>query len=178
MVFVIERRMCWIGVGPRGFDNLGQLLGAGGRRDAARCLLGPRSMNALRHSDMLVHREAACAWEAQLAIESVARHEDEYEACYCALEDRVSAWVNSGRAASRLLEADELRVVRRWLSQDSARGLAALEDLESLLSSSEAALAPRATTTEEARRDRRMRQWMMVALVVMTAAAIAVSNLG
>ena len=138
-------------------------------------------MNALRHSDrdrVLVHREAAHAWEAQLAIESVARHEDEYEACYRALEDRVSAWVNSGRAASRLLEADELRVVRRWLSQDSARGLAAREDLESLLSSSEAALAAQAAATEEARRHRRVRQWMIVAFVVMTAAAIAVSTLG
>jgi 2-C-methyl-D-erythritol 4-phosphate cytidylyltransferase len=140
-------------------------------------------MNALRQSDsdhLLVHREAARAWEAQLAIESVARHEDEdeYEACYRALEDWVSAWVKSGRAASRLLEADELRVVRRWLSQDSARGLAAREDLESLLSSSEAALAAHAAAAEEARRYRRMRQWVMVALVVMTAAAIAVSTLG
>jgi len=138
-------------------------------------------MNALRHSDrdhVPVHREAVHAWEAQLAIESVARHEDEYEACYRALEDRVSAWVNSGRAASRLLEADELRVVRRWLSQDSARALAARADLESLLSSSEAALAARAAATEEARRHRRMRRWMIVALVVMTAAAIVVSTLG
>lgn len=140
-------------------------------------------MNALRQSDrdhVLVHREAARAWEAQLAIESVAPHEDEdgYEACYRALEDWVSAWVKSGRAASRLLEADELRVVRHWLSQDSARGLAARSDLESLLSSSEAALAARAAATEQARRDRRVRQWMMVALVVMTAGAIAVSTLG
>jgi hypothetical protein len=127
---------------------------------------------------MLVHREAARAWEAQLAIESVARHEDEYEACYRALDDRVSAWVNSGRAASRLLEADELRVVCRWLSQDSARGLAAREDLESLLSRSEAALAAQAAAIEEARRHRRMRQWMLVVFVVMTAAAIALSTLG
>jgi hypothetical protein len=140
-------------------------------------------MNALRHSErdqLLVRREAAHAWEAQLAIEAVARHEDEYEPCYRALEDRVSAWVKSGRAASRLLEADELRVVRRWLGQDSARGLAARDDLESLLFSSEAALAARAAraaTTGEARRHRRTRQWMLVALVVMTTAAIAVSTL-
>jgi hypothetical protein len=137
-------------------------------------------MNALRHSDsdhLLVHREAARAWQAQLAIESVARYEDGYEACYRALEDSVRAWVNSGRAASRLLEADELRVARRWLSQDSAQGLAAREDLESLLSSSEAALAARAAATDEARL-RRSRPWMMVALVVlivMTAAAITVA---
>ena len=138
-------------------------------------------MNALRYSEtdhMLAHREATRAWQAQLAIDAVVRHEDEYEACYRVLEDRVSAWVKTGRAASRLLEADELRVVRRWLSQDSARGLAAREDLASLLASSEAALAARAAATEEARRHRRMRQSMVVALVVMIAAAIAVSILG
>jgi hypothetical protein len=138
-------------------------------------------MTALRYSDRdhtLVHQEAARAWEARLAIEAVARHEGEYEACYRALEHTVSAWVKSGRAASRVLEADELRVVRRWLSQDSARDLAAREDLGTLLSSSEAALAARAAATEEAGRLRRMRQWMIVALVVMTAAAVAVSALG
>ena len=138
-------------------------------------------MTALRYADRdhtLVHQKATRAWEPQLAIEAVARREGEYEACYRALEHWVSAWENSGRAASRLLEADELRVVRRWLSQDSARGLAAREDLGTLLSRSEAALAARAVATEEAGRDRRMRQWMMVALVVMTAAAIAVSTLG
>ena len=94
------------------------------------------------------------------------------------MEARVAEWVRSGRCPSRLLEADELRVVRRWLSQDSARGLIAREDLGSLLSSSEAALAARAAATEEARRDRRMRRWMMVALVVTTAAAVAVFALG
>jgi hypothetical protein len=137
-------------------------------------------MNALRHSERdprLGRREGAIAWKAHLATEAVAPVDDEYEACYRALEDWVSAWVKSGRAASRLLEADELRVVRHWLSQDSARGPAAREDLEDLISSSEAALAARAVATEEARRHRRMRQWLMVALVVMTAAAIAVSTL-
>jgi hypothetical protein len=135
-------------------------------------------MNALQYSDRdhtLVQREAAHAWEAHLAIEAVARHDDEYESCYRALEDRVNAWVKSGRAPSRLLEADELHVVRRWLSHDSAQDLAAREDLESLLSSSEAALAALAAATEEARRHRRMRRWMLVALVAMTAAAIAAS---
>src|ERR1051325_10142575 len=127
-------------------------------------LAWPRSMNALRYSEkdhLLVQRQAGRAWEAQLASEAVARHEDEYEACYRALEDRVSAWVDSGRAASRLLEADELRVVRHWLSGDSARDLAARDDLESLLSSSQAALAAHAAATEEARHHRRMRQWLM-----------------
>jgi hypothetical protein len=140
-------------------------------------------MNALRRSDedhVLADQAAAHAWAARFAIESVARHEDEdeYEACYRALEERVDAWVSSGRAATRLLEADELPVVRRWLSQDSARGLAAREDLKSLLSSSEAALAALAAATEAARRHRRMRQWMTGACVVMTAAAIAASTLG
>jgi hypothetical protein len=128
---------------------------------------------------MLVHRDGVRAWGAQLAIDAVARHEeDEYEACYRALEDAVSAWVKSGRAAARLLDADELRVVRRWLSQDSAGGLAAREDLQSLFASSEAALAAQAAATEDARRHRRVRQWMAVALVMMTAAALAVSALG
>ena len=141
-------------------------------------------MNALRYSEKdhtFGHREAAHAWEAHLAIEAFALHDDDYEACHRTLEDRINAWVKSGRAASRLLEADELRVVRHWLNRDSARTLAAREDLQTLLSSSEAALAAhaaRAAATEEARRHRRMRQWMIVALVMMTVAAIAVSTLG
>lgn len=137
-------------------------------------------MNALRYSDrdhLLAQREAAYAWHAELAIEAVAPHDDEYESCYRALEDRVNAWVKRGRAASDLLEADELRVVRRWLNHDGARGLAAREDLQSLLSTSEAALAALAAASDEARRQRRMRQWMTVALVAMTASAIALSTL-
>ena len=91
------------------------------------------------------------------------------------MEARVAEWVRSGRSPSRLLEEDELRVVRRWLGQARAWGLETSDDLQRLVADSEAAQTAREANLEaEAARHRgRLRLWLTAAIVVLTCAAMA-----
>ena len=88
------------------------------------------------------------------------------------LEAKATEWVKHGRGQSRLLDADELREVRSWLSDDKARDLGVSKDIQSLLARSEAALA--AHVAESEGRRRRWRRWVMIVLVMLTAAVVAV----
>ncbi|HEY0484424.1 MAG TPA: hypothetical protein VGD37_43185 [Kofleriaceae bacterium] len=91
------------------------------------------------------------------------------------LEAKALEWVQSGRGLSRLLDADELREVRSWLSDEKARDLGVSEDIESLLARSEAALAAQAAEIEDRRR--RWRRWVTIALVGLASGVLVVSML-
>jgi WD40 repeat protein len=91
------------------------------------------------------------------------------------LEDRAAAWATHGRGASHLLDADELREARGWLSDDKARDLGVSEDLGRLLAQSEAQLAARRAEAEGRRR--RLRRWVTLALVTLTVGVVSVSTL-
>jgi hypothetical protein len=91
------------------------------------------------------------------------------------LEAKAAEWVKSGRGQSRLLDAEELREVHGWLTDEKAGDLGVSEEIQSLLAHSEAALAAQVVETEGRRR--RWRRWVMVALVVLTGAVVAVSTL-
>jgi len=121
---------------------------------------------------MCIDNEAVRSGMARFAIEAALR--EQYEPCFRVLEARVAEWVRSGRSPSRLLEADELRVVRRWLGQARAWGLETSDDLQRLLADSEAAQTAREANLEaEARHRGRLRLWLTAAIVVLTCAAMA-----
>ena len=127
---------------------------------------------------MCIDNEAVRSGKARLAVEAALR--EQYEPCFRVLEARVAEWVRSGRSPSRLLEADELRVVRRWLSEAHAWGLGPSDDLRRLLAESEAAHATREADVEAkaARHRGRLRLWVTAAIVVLTFAAVAVQMPG
>jgi hypothetical protein len=127
---------------------------------------------------MFIDKEAVRSGNARPAVETAFRQD--YEACFRVLEARVAEWVRSGRSPSRLLEADELPVVRRWLRDARAWGLEASDDLQRLLAGSEAAQARReADVKAEAARHRgRLRLWLTAAFVVLTGVAVAVQMPG
>jgi len=91
------------------------------------------------------------------------------------LEAKAAEWVKHGRGQMRLLEADEVREVRNWLSGNKAHDLGVSQAIEDLIVQSEAALA--AETAEAESRRRRWRRWVMAAFVTLTAAVVAVSTL-
>ena len=128
---------------------------------------------------MCIDKDDVRSGMARFAIEAALRAE--YEPCFRVLEARLAEWVRSGRSPSRLLEADELRVVRRWLGQARACGLEASDDLQRLVAGSEAAQAAReADVAAKAARHRgRLRLWVTAAaIVVLTCAAMAVQMPG
>jgi hypothetical protein len=127
---------------------------------------------------MCIDNDAVRSRMARFAVEAALR--EEYEPCFRVLEARVAEWVRNGRSPSRLLEADELRVVRRWLCHARAWGLETSDDLQRLLADSEAAQATREADVEaEAARHRgRLRLWLTAAIVVLTGAAVAVQMPG
>lgn len=127
---------------------------------------------------MCIDTEAVRSGKARLAIEAALR--EEYKPCFRALEARVAEWVRSGRSPSRLLEADELRVVRRWVCQARAWGVEASDDLQRLLAGSEAAHATQKADVEAraARHRGRLRLWLTAAIVMLTCAAVAVQMPG
>src|SRR5256885_3075637 len=127
---------------------------------------------------MFIDNEDLRTGNARLAAEAAFRKD--YEPCFRVLEARVAEWVRSGRSPSRLLESDELPVVRRWLSDAPPWGLEASDDLRRLLADSEAAQAAREADAEaEAARHRsRFLRWLTAAVVVLTGAAVAVQMPG
>jgi hypothetical protein len=118
---------------------------------------------------MSVDEEAVHSREARLAVEAA---RNEYEPCHRVLEARAAEWVRSGRSPSRLLEADELRVVRRWLGEECARALRASDEIQRLVSSSEAALAAPLSAARQGK-VRRLGRWLMVAFTLLIGAAAA-----
>jgi hypothetical protein len=121
----------------------------------------------------LAHEVLLSAWPV-LGEWIRSRREDEQRRRV--LEAKAAEWVKSGRGQSRLLDADELREVRGWLSDDKARDLGVSEEFQRLLAGSEAAVV--AQVAEAEGRRRRWRRWVTVALVVLTGAMVAVSTLG
>jgi WD40 repeat protein len=91
------------------------------------------------------------------------------------LEDRTAEWVKHGRGTSRLLDADEVRDARGWLTADLARDLGISDDLHQLIAHSEAALA--AQRADAVAHRARLRRWITTALATLTAAVVAVSVL-
>ena len=126
-----------------------------------------------RTAPVCINNQAIRSATARLAADAAFR--EEYEPCLRVLKARVAEWVRSGRSSSRLLEADELCVVRHWLRDARAWGLAGSDDLRRLLAESEAAKATREADIEaEAARHRgRVRLWVTAAMVVLTCAALA-----
>jgi hypothetical protein len=122
---------------------------------------------------MCIDQESVRSGMPRFAIEAALR--EQYEPCLRVLEARVAEWVRSGRSPSRLLEADELRVIRRWLCHARAWGLEESDDLQRLLADSEAAHATRAADVAAvaARHRGRLRLWVTAAIVVLTSAAVA-----
>jgi len=118
---------------------------------------------------MSIDGEAVHSREARLAVEAA---RNEYEPCHRVLEATAREWVRSGRSPSRLLEADELRVVRRWLGEECARALRASDEIQSLVASSEAALAALLAATKQGKARRRGR-WLMIAFALLTGAVAA-----
>jgi hypothetical protein len=80
------------------------------------------------------------------------------------LEAKAAEWVASGRGQSRLLDTDELREVRGWLSDEKARDLGVSEKIQSLLARSEG-------------RRRRERRWRRVAIIGLISAVVVMSTL-
>ena len=125
----------------------------------------------------LAHEILLTAWPA-LADWIRTRQKDEQRRR--ALEDRAAEWAAHGRGASRLLDADEVREARGWLTDDKARDLGVSEDIQRLLARSEQALAAQLAEIEARRRTRRVViasviAGLIVAVVaVSTAAVIAV----
>src|ERR1044071_4350410 len=99
-----------------------------------------------RRQPMCIDNEAVRSGVPRFAIEAALR--EQYEPCFRVMEARVAEWVRSGRSPSRLLEADELRVVRRWLGQARAWGLETSDDLQRLVADSEGAQNARAAHLE------------------------------
>lgn len=126
---------------------------------------------------MFIDNEAVRAGDARPAG---AVFRQDYESCFRVLEARVAEWVRSGRNPSRLLEADELPVVRRWLRDARAWGMEASNDLQHLLAGSEAAQARRAADAraESARRRGRLRLWLTAAIAVLAGAVVAIQMPG
>jgi len=120
----------------------------------------------------LAHEALLSAWPA-LGEWIRTRRDDEQRRRV--LEAKAAEWGRHGRGLSRLLDGDELREVRGWLSDDKARDLGVSEEIQSLLSRSAAALA--AQVAEAEARRLRWRRWVMIALVVVTGAGAAVSTL-
>jgi WD40 repeat protein len=120
----------------------------------------------------LAHEVLLTAWPA-LGDWIRSRRQDEQRRR--ALEARAAEWVARGRGASRLLDADELREARGWLTDDKARDLGVGDDIQQLLARSAAALAAEAAEVEARRR--RWRRWVTIALAALTGAVVAVSTL-
>ena len=120
----------------------------------------------------LAHEVLLTAWPA-LGEWIRSRRQDEPRRR--ALEDRAAEWVKRGSGPSRLLDADELREARGWLTDDKARDLGVSDAIGQLLSHSEAALA--AEADEAAARRRRWRRWVIGVLIAAIGATIAVSTL-
>jgi CHAT domain len=120
----------------------------------------------------LAHEVMITAWP-MLGDWVRSRREDEQHRRV--LEAKAAEWARSGRGQSRLLDADELREVRNWLSEEKARDLGVTEEMQSLLTHSEAALA--AQIAEAENRRLRLRRWVMTALVVLTSSVVTVSIL-
>jgi len=96
----------------------------------------------------LAHEILLSAWP-ELGEWIRSRREDEQRRRV--LQAKAAEWVKSGRGQSRLLDADELREVRSWLSEEKARDLGVSEEIQSLLASSEAALAAQVAEAERQR---------------------------
>ncbi|HEX7837219.1 MAG TPA: hypothetical protein VF469_07130, partial [Kofleriaceae bacterium] len=120
----------------------------------------------------LAHEVMITAWPT-LGEWIRSRREDEQHRRV--LEAKAAEWVRSGRGQSRLLDADELREVRGWLSAEKAHDLGVTEEMQSLLTRSGAVLA--AQVAEAEGRRRRVRRWVTIVLVLLTG-AVAVSTLG
>jgi hypothetical protein len=97
----------------------------------------------------LAHEVLLSAWPA-LGEWIRTRREDEQRRRV--LEAKAAEWVRHGRGLSRLLDGDELREVRGWLSDDKARDLGVSEEIRSLLSRSAATLAAQVAEAEARRR--------------------------
>jgi len=100
----------------------------------------------------LAHEVLLSAWP-MLGEWTRSRKEDEQRRRV--LEAKAAEWVKSGRGLSRLLDADELREVRGWLSDDKARDLGVSEEIQRLLASSEVALARQVAEAEARSREAR-----------------------
>ncbi len=120
----------------------------------------------------LAHEVLLSAWPA-LGNWMHTRKDDEQRRRV--LEAKAAEWVKAGRGQSRLLDADELREVRSWLSDDTARDLGVSADIQDLLARSEAALI--AQRAEAEGRRRRWRRWMTIAIAGLTGAVLTVSTL-
>jgi hypothetical protein len=124
------------------------------------------------HSEELASSQHVLPETAATGVEAPSRPEsDRYRRV---LEARAAQWLNSGCRPSWLLEADELRVVRQWLSRDLVCDRSVSPDIQHLLAGSEAAHATRAARISDAGERRlRSRQRVTVVLVVLTGAALA-----
>jgi WD40 repeat protein len=91
------------------------------------------------------------------------------------LEGRAAEWAKHGRGPSHMLDADEVREARGWLSDDKARDLGVSDDIQRLIAQSEAALA--AQRADAAARRRRLRRWITIALGTLSVAVVSVSGL-
>jgi len=120
----------------------------------------------------LAHEVLLSAWPA-LGQWIATRRDDEQRRRV--LESKAAEWVTSGRGRYRLLDADELREVRGWLTEDKARDLGVSEAVQGLLARSEAALVAQVVTVVNRRR--RWQRWVTVALVILTGAGLAVATL-
>jgi WD40 repeat protein len=120
----------------------------------------------------LAHEVLLTAWPA-LGDWIRSRRQDEQRRR--ALEGRAAEWVGHGSGRSRLLDADELREARGWLTDDRARDLGVSDDIQRLVARSEVALAAEAAEAEARRR--RWRRWVTIALTALIAAVVAVSAL-
>lgn len=120
----------------------------------------------------LAHEVLLSAWP-ELCEWTRSRRQDEQRRRV--LEDKAAEWIATGCGKSRLLDADELREARAWLSTEGARDLGVSEDVHDLFAHSKAALAAQVTEIEARRR--RWRRWVIVAIGALTIAVMAVSTL-
>lgn len=120
----------------------------------------------------LAHEALLKAWP-RLAEWIQSRSEDEQRRRV--LEGKAAEWVTAGRGTARVLDADELREQRGWLSDDKARALGVSEDALALLARSEAEQAAQAA--REAAQKRRLRRWKAAALGVLIVALGVASTL-
>ena len=93
----------------------------------------------------LAHEVLLSAWPALREWIRSRRKDEQHRRV---LEAKAAEWVNSGRGQSRLLDADELREVHGWLSDDKARDLGVSQAIKALLAHSESALAAQVAEAE------------------------------
>jgi WD40 repeat protein len=120
----------------------------------------------------LAHEVLLTAWPALDAWIRTRRDDEQRRRV---LEDKAAEWVQRGRGPYRLLDADELREVRGWLTEDTARDLGVSEAVQGLLARSEAALMAEVAKVNDGRR--RSLRWVMLAFVVLAGVGVAVTVL-